>query len=314
MLPDAGRVAVFAPRPGTDLSALRGLSVQVITGFRPDHDRFTGKGVDCALAPEGHYAVSVVFLPRAKGLAHNLIAAAAATTDGPVIVDGAKTDGVESVLKACRQRADVSQPLSKAHGKLFWFDAASGFEDWAAPGPQKIEGGFVTLPGVFSSDGVDPASALLADHLPVKLGARIADLGAGWGYLGARILERDCVEYLHLVEADHAALECARQNVQDPRAHMHWDDATRWTPPEPLDTVVTNPPFHQSRAIDPTLGQAFIRTAARILKPRGQLFLVANRHLPYEPHMTALFAETREIGGDNRFKILQGSRPTRKPG
>lgn len=75
-----------------------------------------------------------------------------------------------------------------------------------------------------------------------------------------------------------------------------------------------NPPFHIGRASDPELGRAFIRAAARMLSPRGQLYMVANRHLPYEGDLAAAYGEVREIGGDNRFKIVQAARPSRTRG
>ena len=67
-------------------------------------------------------------------------------------------------------------------------------------------------PGVFSADGIDPASALLLATLPAKLGPRVADLGAGWGYLSAGLLKDERITSLHLIEADHTALACARVN------------------------------------------------------------------------------------------------------
>ncbi|RKT34626.1 16S rRNA (guanine1207-N2)-methyltransferase [Roseovarius halotolerans] len=313
VLPEAARIAVFAPREGDDLSPLPKAFCHVITGFRPDHDYFAGLGYACAVAPEGRYGAALVCLPRAKARARALIAEAVAVTDGPVIVDGAKTDGVESVLKECRKRAIVTGPVNKAHGKLFSFPAGPGFEDWAAHGPDTIEGGFVTAPGVFSADGIDPASRFLADHLPAKLGKTLADLGGGWGYLSARALEgRDEIEALHLIEADHAALGCARQNLPDARVLLHWEDATRWRPDTALDCVITNPPFHTGREADPELGRAFIRAAAACLKPGGQLWLVANRHLPYEAEMERHFTRVEEAAGDTRFKILHGRGPSRK--
>ena len=48
-----------------------------------------------------------------------------------------------------------------------------------------------------------------------------------------------------------------------------------------------------------------------MLKPSGQLWLVANRHLPYETTLAAQFRNSDEIAGDSRFKILHGSRPNR---
>ena len=313
-LPEAGRIAVFAPREGLDMSALPAERCHLITGSKPEHDHFAGLGLNCAVEPEGRYGAALICLPRAKALAHALIAQAAEVTDGVLIVDGAKTDGVESILKECRKRAEVSAPVNKAHGKLFWFHAGPGvFADWAMSGPQEIDGGFVTVPGVFSADGIDPASRLLADHLPRKLGRHVVDLGGGWGYLSARALKgRDEIERIDLIEADHAALACARENVADARAVLHWEDATRWQPDAPVDAVITNPPFHTGRAADPDLGRAFIRAAARMLKPRGELWLVANRHLPYETEMRAHFSHVDEVAGDSRFKVLHGRGVSRK--
>ena len=312
VLPDTGRIAVLAARADHDLSVLPRERCDVVTGFRPDHDHFSGLGFETSAAPEGRYGAAIVFLPRSKALSHLLIHRAVQSCDGPIIVDGAKTDGVESILKECRRRADVSAPLSKAHGKLFWFLPGAGFDDWA-PGPARaVEGGFRTAPGVFSEGGIDPASRLLGDVLPPRLGARVADLGGGWGYLSARILERADIDELHLIEADHAALGCARANLDDKRVEFHWADATRWQPEGALDAVVTNPPFHVSRASDPEIGRAFIRAAASMLKPHGQMWLVANRHLPYEAEIARHFTHIEESGGDNRFKVLTATRPARK--
>jgi len=206
----------------------------------------------------------------------------------------------------------VLGPVSKAHGKVFWFEGGPGFDDWAAPPTQKIEAGFITAPGVFSADAIDPASKLLADHLPKKLGKRLADLGGGWGYLSARALEREDITGLDLIEASESALDCARENISDARLKLHWADARTWRPEALLDTVICNPPFHTGRAADPDLGRGFIKAAAAMLKPAGQLWLVANRHLPYEVTMADNFKEGKEITGDNRFKLLWAARPSRK--
>ena len=94
---------------------------------------------------------------------------------------------------------------------------------------------------------------------------------------------------LDLVEAEADALACARLNVTDPRARFHWADATAWQPDSLLDAVVMNPPFHVGRDADPALGAAFIRAARRMLAPNGSLWLVANRHLPYDAALTEHF-------------------------
>ncbi|MEO1284829.1 MAG: methyltransferase [Pseudomonadota bacterium] len=311
-LPVSGDIAVFAPRDGYDLSSLPKERCVIVTGFKPDYDRLNAAGYACETELTREVAASIICVPRAKALAQAYVAQAVEKTTGPILIDGAKTDGIEALYKACRKRADVSAALSKAHGKLFHFTASSGFDDWRPKDHQPIEGGFVTAPGIFSADSVDPASRLLADMLPAKLGAHIADLGAGWGYLSARLLERSDIEILHLVEAEHAALTCAKTNISDSRARFHWADASTWAAESPLDCVVMNPPFHTSRTPEPIIGQRFIRAAARLLHPKGQLFLVANRHLPYERFLEQSFSEVAEFGGDTRFKLLKAARP--RPG
>jgi 16S rRNA (guanine1207-N2)-methyltransferase len=309
VLPAEGRIAVLRPRAGMDLSALPRERVQVVQGFRPDHDHFAAQGYDTAVTAEGEFAAAIVCVPRAKAEARALLAEASARA-GVVIVDGQKTDGVEALLKACRREGEVGEVISQSHGKLF---AVRGdFSGWAEA-PTEAEG-FVTAPGVFSADAVDEASAALAEALPADLGRRVADLGAGWGYLSARVLERESVAELHLVEAEHAALECARRNVTDPRARFHWADVMRFVPETPFDAVVMNPPFHQSRAADPAIGQGFIAAAAGMLKRSGRLWLVANRHLPYETETRARFREVQEIGSTGRFKILAAAKPVAQGG
>jgi 16S rRNA (guanine1207-N2)-methyltransferase len=281
-----------------------------VQGFRPDVEALERRGYAVTPGAEGRFALSVVILPRAREAARARIAEAARLTDGPILIDGAKTSGVDGLLREVRARAEVGEVLSKAHGKVF---AATGgdFADWAEEGARTVGDGFVTRPGVFSADGPDRGSVVLAGALPARLGPRVADLGAGWGYLARAILEREGVAEVHLIEAEHAALECARANVSDPRARFHWADATVFAPDAPFDTVVTNPPFHVARAADPGLGRAFIEAARRMLSPRGDLWLVANRHLPYETALRAAFRDVAETGDDSAFKVFHASHPTR---
>ncbi|MEW2918081.1 class I SAM-dependent methyltransferase [Ruegeria sp. ANG10] len=303
-------LTVLGPTTASDLSDLP-RETQVVQPFKPFHDHFAQQGFAVVPAAQDPCQDAMVILPRAKALARSMVQQACTRANGVIVVDGVKTDGVDSLLKDIRKRVAVEGPISKAHGKIFWFQSdPHAFADWAAPAHQAADG-FQTAPGVFSADGVDPASALLRAALPDKLGARVADLGAGWGYLSAGLLQAPGLKSLHLVEADHIALTCARTNVTDPRAQFHWADAVTWRAAEPIDTVVMNPPFHTTRNADPALGQGFITSAAKNLTRNGTLWMVANRHLPYEPTLTDTFAHVEEVTGDNRFKVFHATRPLR---
>lgn len=301
-----GRVAVFGPPAGFDLTALPREEVLVITHFFPDAEAWTRAGYAVTQEATGEFAAALVVLPRAKDAARALIAEAANAAP-LVIIDGQKHDGVDSILKAVKARQAPESVVSKAHGKIFWLSGAD-FSDWAST-DHNVDG-FVTRPGVFSADAPDKGSLALIDVLP-PLKGRVADLGAGWGFLARHILASEAVTHLDLVEADAVALDCARRNVIDPRAAFHWADATTFTPTAPYDVVVSNPPFHVSRAGDPGLGRAFIAAAARMLTPNGSFWMVANRHLPYEEALSQAFAQVEEAGGTSGFKVIHASRPHR---
>jgi len=310
-LPAQGRIAVFRPKANTDLGALPKDRVHVIQGFWPDHQAFVAQGFETGTEPVGEYAAAIIFVPRAKAEARALVAQAAKITGGgPVIIDGQKTDGVESILKDCKKRnAIISGAYSKAHGRTFTVTGGD-FSDWMADQNEtQLGDGFVTVPGIFSADAIDKGSAILVAALPEKIAGRVCDLGAGWGYLSAEVLKHPEVTECHLIEAEQAALQAARRNITDPRAVFHWADATNAHIDGGFDIIVCNPPFHTMRSAEPSLGQAFIAAAARLLKGHGTLWLVANRHLPYEAALSEAFREVVETAGDSSFKVFRASKP-----
>ncbi len=282
----------------------------MVHGVKPDHDDWSARGYRTETdMPEA--ATVIICVPRSKEQARGMLAEASRRAT-LVIVDGQKTDGVDSLFKACRSALGDLPTLTKAHGRSFWFAGNSAFDDWAIGPATRAESGFFTTPGVFSDGSVDRGSALLGDALPRKLPKRMADFGAGWGYLASRVLENADVVSVDLIEAERLSLECARLNVTDPRAGFHWADATRFKPELPYGGIVMNPPFHTGRAGTPELGRAFIAAAAAALTPSGTLWMVANRHLPYETALNDAFREVTDIGGDKGFKLFAASRPKRR--
>jgi len=310
-LPDGPVVMLNAPSD-VELDGLDGERLLIEQDFYPDFKVLEGRGLKVCSEATGAFGAAIVYLPRAKAAARALIGRANALTGGGlVLVDGQKTDGIVAMIKALRGRAALEGSLSKAHGKLAWFSGGD-FADWQDVA-RRIEGGFLTRAGVFSADAPDKGSVLLAEALAGQLSGQGADLGAGWGYLGRAALAQPAVSRLHLVEASHTALACARENIDDPRATFHWADARHWRADQPLDFVITNPPFHTGRKGEPELGRAFIRAGAAMLAAKGQLFLVANRHLPYEGELAAHFRKVEEIAATPAFKLFHATNPRRSP-
>jgi 16S rRNA (guanine1207-N2)-methyltransferase len=311
------RVVVLEPAIESDLTPLAEMRISVQHSFKPAYDHFQLLGFDVTTDATGPADVVHVTVPRSRELARGLLAQAEAIAEnGLVIVDGAKTDGIDAILKFAKSKVAIDGQMSKAHGKIFWFRACAAFADCALPDPAPIASGWITQPGVFSADGPDDGSQALVAALPKTLKGQGADLGGGWGYLTHHLLDLPGVTHVDLVEADRRALTCAEKNVRDDRVSFHWADATAWGKAGSLDWVVMNPPFHTSRTPDAHLGQAFIRSAARLLRPKGTLVFVANRHLPYETTLSECFQQVAELDGNSRFKILQADHPkgSDKPG
>jgi 16S rRNA (guanine1207-N2)-methyltransferase len=172
--------------------------------------------------------------------------------------------------------------------------------------PRRLDGdGLWTQPGVFSWDRLDPGSALLLKSLPPLSGVGV-DLGCGIGVLAHAVLASPKVTKLTLVDLDRRAVEAARRNVADPRVEVVQADARRGADlATGLDFVVTNPPFHETGNEDKSLGQAFITSAAAMLRKGGVLWIVANRHLPYEAVLNEHFRTVRPAADAGGFKVYE---------
>ncbi|TCS10091.1 class I SAM-dependent methyltransferase [Caulobacter sp. BK020] len=183
----------------------------------------------------------------------------------------------------------------------------TGLETAIAEGaPRRLDGdGLWSQPGVFSWDRLDPGSALLLKSLPPLSGIG-ADLGCGVGVLAHAVLASPKVTKLTLVDLDRRAVEAARRNIDDARVEVVQADARRGADlATGLDFVVTNPPFHETGNEDKGLGQAFITSAAGMLRKAGVLWIVANRHLPYEAVLNEHFKAVRPVADVGGFKVYE---------
>ena len=188
-------------------------------------------------------------------------------------------------------------------------ETVTGLDEVLAAGaPQQVEGlDAWSQPGIFAWDRIDAGSALLAAHLPPLKGPG-ADLGCGYGALATVVLRSPAVTSLRLVDLDRRAIEAARRNVVDPRVTFEWADARTLDDTGTLEFVVMNPPFHDGGAEDRRLGQAFVRKAAGLLKKGGTLWLVANRHLPYEAELASAFKRVTPVTDGGGYKLFEATK------
>ena len=298
----------FAP----DAAALERLQLRVLTD---DLDAFTHT-----------FPLVLVLPPRQRDEARALLARALRLTErgGRIVACMSNDEGARSGEADLERIVGPVTTLTKNKCRVFWsapLDApndAALVEEWLRlDAVRTIDGGrFVSRPGVFAWDRIDVASQLLAEHLPPDLSGRAADLGAGFGYLSVELLQR-CpgVVALDVYEAERRALELARINlsaVATPDVIRYcWQDVTAGLT-DRYDAIVCNPPFHTHACADrPDIGRRFIAAAAQALQPAGRLWLVANRHLPYEQALGAGFDRVRIVTQQHGFKIVEALKAKR---
>lgn len=275
-------------------------------------------------ATDASFSLILVLPPRQRDEARALFARALKhlAPGGTVLASMPNAEGAKSGELDLGKLAGDVQHLSKNKCRVFWSSPCADdldaelLESWLTlDALQPIVDGYISRPGLFAWNRIDPASLLLAAHLPADLHGCVADIGAGYGYLAAQVLSRcAAVTAIDLYEAEARALEPARINMAQARATaerevdvaVHWHDVTRGLP-QRYDAIVSNPPFHQGRADLPELGQAFIASAADALLPNGRLYLVANAHLPYEALLNKRFSAVRLVARQDGFKVFEAS-------
>jgi 16S rRNA (guanine1207-N2)-methyltransferase len=264
-----------------------------------------------AASPSSYSSIAMFAPPGTLERRHAMAEALTALTHGAEFTAVAPKDkGGARMSKELEAFGCAVDETSKSHHRICVVrrpETLTGVNDALIAGaPRLVDAiGLWSQPGVFNWNRIDPGSILLASRLPLFKGSG-ADLGCGIGYLSLSVLQSPTVKRLDLVDIDRRAIEATRRNVTDPRAHLHWADASGGDARlNKLDFVVMNPPFHNAGTEDKALGQAFIHNAAKILRPGGACWLVANRHLPYEAALAAAFKSVRLDHEADGFKIYE---------
>lgn len=324
--PESGRVLFLRARAGAPLRARDMAHVLCEQPFKPFADALERDGLRVGEAgPDERFDLVLLLPPRQRDERRAMLARALehVAPGGIVLAAVANHEGARSAQADLVQLAGPVQQLSKHKCRVFWMRPDASVVDaqvqrqWQAlDALRPTVDGLVGRPGLFAWDRVDPASALLAEHLPRDLAGRVADLGAGAGYLSVQLVRR-CpqVRHIDLYEADARALPAARANMEAacaqsasaPGFALHWHDVAAGLP-ECYDAIVSNPPFHLGHADLPQLGRAFIMSAARALRPGGVFRMVANRHLAYEASLREQFSAVRELAVRDGFKVIEARR------
>ena len=162
------------------------------------------------------------------------------------------------------------------------------------------------LPGVFSQSELDEGTKMLLEHAPALRGDSVLDLGCGVGTIGIAWALQHPTAQVVLLDHDYFAVSAARRNVEalglGSRVEVVYGDLPQLRGRR-FDTVLTNPPFHQGAAVSTSTTYRWFDSLGQVLRPGGDLSVVANRFLAYADPLEKAFRQVRILHEDGRFRL-----------
>lgn len=166
----------------------------------------------------------------------------------------------------------------------------------------------VTLPGLFSKEGLDSGTRLLLENTEseIKNAQRVLDVGCGWGAIGLTCLSVNPQIRAVMVDVDPRAIEVTQRNVQRAGVGDRAEVVLSADPSqaaEEFDLVLSNPPFHEKEGV---LVELFQNTKSTMTKG-GQVFIVVEdtHRGKFENIMQRVFGGYSEVARRGNYTILK---------
>jgi 16S rRNA (guanine1207-N2)-methyltransferase len=266
----------------------------------------------------------VLFVPKARqSVAMQLaLAGALLAGGGRLVLVGEKREGVAGAARQLQSMATDARKVDSARHCQVWVarpeQSSSGFDPmaWLQWHDVDVAGTRVRvagMPGIFSDGRLDEGTGRLLESLAEQpVTGPVLDFACGAGVVGSWLQARfPGLGPVDGVDVQAQAVICARKTYEcnGARGDILAADGLPAHPGR-YGTIVTNPPFHSGVRTDTSMTERFLRDARRHLEPGGELRLVANRFLPYQPLLEQCVGDCRVVFEDRRFAVYQARVPS----
>ncbi|EPM43971.1 class I SAM-dependent methyltransferase [Pseudomonas syringae] len=280
--------------------------------------RFEGRVEFGVEAPEAAFDAAVLFLPKARDLTDYLLNALASRLAGrELFLVGEKRGGIEAAAKQLSPFGRARKLDSARHCQLWQVTVENApqavtLESLARPYQIELQDGpltVISLPGVFSHGRLDRGSALLLENIDKLPSGNLLDFGCGAGVLGAAVKRRYPHNDVVMLDVDAFATASSRLTLaaNGLEAQVLTGDGID-AAPMGLNTILSNPPFHVGVHTDYMATENLLKKARQHLKSGGELRLVANNFLRYQPLIEEHVGYCHVKAQGNGFKIYSAKR------
>ena len=270
----------------------------------------------CYQEDQKHDLVIIAFPKSKQELAFTLAMLAQVIEDnGQILFIGEKNGGIKSASKLSADYVEHCQKIDSArHCMLF---AATfnnqrtpfNLDDWFHYYTIKYAENELTiaaLPGVFSQGKLDKGSAVLLNHLPENITGNLLDFGCGAGVIAACAAVKNPELKLTLADVNALALKSSEKTLSvnglsgsciatDSLSNIDGN----------YELVLTNPPFHQGIKTHYAATESFLAGIRKHLASTGEIRVVANSFLQYQPIMEDKIGPTSKLVQEKGFTVYQ---------
>ena len=287
-----------------------------LNGFEPNQVKFNN-GV---VLPEQVFDLIVIKIPRSLALLeHQLYALRSVIDTQTRIVAGGMSRNIHSSTLKLFERilGPTTTSLAWKKARLIYVERDHSLNQGRSPFPDIFtvetdrEFQISNNANLFSRERLDNGSRLLIEHMPVSSRfQRIADLGCGNGILGLIAASLNPQAELLFVDESYSAIDSARENFKTAfadqrRAEFQVTNCFRGIEENSIDLVLNNPPFHQQHSVGDSIAWQMFKDARQVLKAKGELWVVGNRHLAYHAKLKKIFGNCQQVASNRKYVLLK---------
>ena len=268
---------------------------------------------------DGEYNVVLIKIPKTLALLEEQLIRIKPhiTSQTKVIAAGMVKAIHTSTLKLFEKYiGSTKTSLAKKKARLIFATVDKSIADLKSPYPQSYtlentDYKIINHANVFSRDSLDIGTRFFLQHLPQsEKHIKIIDLACGNGVVGLIAAEKNPEAEVLFIDESFMAIESAKENFQenldsDQKAQFIVNDCLSGVEKNSTDLILNNPPFHQNNAIGDDIAWQMFKQSKEVLKEKGELWVIGNRHLGYHIKLKKLFNSCEMIASNKKFVILK---------